>query len=71
VRTSIVENKRSRLAYIGESVRETAVLLAVFGPMYLRFEARESGPALILDILSYIFCGIILLGVGIEFERRF
>jgi len=67
----MVAHKKSRIAYWGESVREIGILLMVFGPMYLKFEARESAFNLLIDSSIWMICGIIFLVSGIELERKF
>jgi hypothetical protein len=67
----LADEKRSRLYYWGETLREYGILISVFGPMYLRFEAKEAGPSLLLDSGGWVICGIIMIVIGVELERRF
>jgi hypothetical protein len=51
----------------GEALREAGILVVVFAPMYELFEPDKQRWDVFLLIF---FVGVILLGLGIEVERR-
>lgn len=66
----MIEKQRSWKAYWGEGLREAGILIAVFGPMYLKFENRESALLLLSDSSLWAVCGIIIFNAGIALERK-
>ena len=45
------------------------ILVTIFGPMYVKFENRESGDGLLFDGGKWAIGGIIIIVLGIELER--